>query len=74
MRKIYLITLLSLLANLSFGQQKIRVHNAGNTMYAKELSSIDSIKLNNTYAKFKLISFTTEPTTPLSSIRMQLQA
>ena len=58
MRKIYVITLLTLLANLSFGQQKIRVHNAGNTMYAKELSSIDSIKLNNTYAKFKLADAT----------------
>ena len=54
MRKIYLITLLSLLANLSFGQQKIRVHNSGNTMYAKELTAVDSIKLDNTYAKFKL--------------------
>lgn len=54
MRKIYLITLLSLLANLSFGQQKIRVHHSGNTIYAKELTSVDSIKLDNTYAKFKL--------------------
>lgn len=42
------------MANVSFGQQKIRVHHSGNTMYAKELTAIDSIKLDNTYAKFKL--------------------
>lgn len=54
MRKIYLIALLVLLANVSFGQQKILVHNSGNTMYASELTAIDSIKLNNTYARFKL--------------------
>lgn len=54
MRKIHLITLLSLFVNFSFGQQKIRVHNSGNTMYAKELTAVDSIKLDNTYAKFKL--------------------
>ena len=54
MRRLYFIIALSLLANLSFGQQKIRVHNSGNTMYAQELTSVDSIKLDNTYAKFKL--------------------
>jgi hypothetical protein len=54
MRKIYLITLLSLLANLSFGQQKIQIHHSGSTIYAKELTAVDSIKLDNTYAKFKL--------------------
>ena len=54
MRKIFLITLFYLLVNFSFGQQKIRVHNSGNTMYAKELTVVDSIKLDNTYAKFKL--------------------
>lgn len=54
MRKIFIITLFSLLVNFSFGQQKIRVHNSGNTMYAKELTVVDSIKLDNTYAKFKL--------------------
>ncbi|WP_396189098.1 hypothetical protein [Flavobacterium sp.] len=54
MRKIILILLLTFLANLSFGQQKIRVHNSGNTMYSKELNAVDSIKLDNTYAKFKL--------------------
>lgn len=59
MRKIILILLLTLLANLSFGQQKIRVHNSGNTMYAKELTAVDSIKLDNTYAKFKLSDATT---------------
>lgn len=58
MRKIYLVTLFTLLINLSFGQQKIRVHNSGNTMYAKELTAIDSIKLDNTYAKFKLSGVT----------------
>lgn len=59
MRKIYIITLLSLMVNLSFGQQKIRVHNSGNTMYAKEITAVDSIKLDNTYAKFKLSDATT---------------
>lgn len=38
----------------AFAQQKIRVHNSGNTMYAKEISAVDSIKLDNSYAKFKL--------------------
>ncbi len=42
-----------MLTNLSFGQQKIRVHNSGNTMYAKALTAVDSVKLDNTYAKFK---------------------
>jgi trimeric autotransporter adhesin len=54
MKYLYLTSLFFLLVSLSYGQQKIRVHNAGNTMYAKELTSIDSIKLNNIYAKFKL--------------------
>ncbi|MGK4566103.1 carbohydrate-binding domain-containing protein [Flavobacterium sp. 3HN19-14] len=54
MRKIYLIALVSLLANLAFGQQKIQIHNSGNTMYARELTDVDSIKLDGTYAKFKL--------------------
>jgi len=54
MRKIYLIALLSLLANFSFGQQKIQIHNSGNIMYAKELTAVDSIKFDNTYAKFKV--------------------
>jgi len=54
MRKIILIAIVSLFVNASFGQQKIRVHNSGNTMYAKEISAVDSIKLDNTYAKFKL--------------------
>ncbi len=59
MRKIYLITILSLLVNFSFSQQKIRVHNSGNTMYVKEITSVDSIKLDNTYAKFKISDDTT---------------
>lgn len=54
MRKLYLIALLSLLANISFGQQKIQIHNSGNTIYAKELTAVDSIKFDNTYAKFKV--------------------
>ncbi|AWI25450.1 carbohydrate-binding domain-containing protein [Flavobacterium pallidum] len=54
MRKIHFITLLVLLANFSFAQQKIQIHNSGNTMYAKELTAVDSIKLNSTYAKFKV--------------------
>ncbi|NHM05850.1 carbohydrate-binding domain-containing protein [Flavobacterium sp. CYK-4] len=54
MRNLYLIAVLTLLAQLSFGQQKLQVHRSGNTMYARELSTIDSIKLDNTYAKFKL--------------------
>jgi hypothetical protein len=53
MRKIYSIAIVCLLANVSFGQQKIRIHNSGNTMYAKALTAVDSIKLDNTYAKFK---------------------
>lgn len=54
MRKLIALAIAFLLANSTFAQQKIRVHNAGNTMYAKELTAIDSIKLDNTYAKFKL--------------------
>lgn len=54
MRKIYLIAVLSLLANFAVGQQKIRVHSSGNIIYAKELAAVDSIKLDNTYTKFKL--------------------
>lgn len=54
MRKLYSIILFSLVANFVAAQQKIRVHNSGNTMYAKEISAVDSIKLDNTYAKFKL--------------------
>jgi hypothetical protein len=54
MRTIYSLLLLFLVTSLTFGQQKIRVHNSGNTIYAKELTSIDSIKLDATYAKIKL--------------------
>ena len=35
-------------------QQKVIVHNSGNTMYASPIASVDSIKLDNTYSKFKL--------------------
>ena len=34
--------------------QNIRVHNSGNIMYANSVSSIDSIKLDGTYSKFKI--------------------
>lgn len=54
MRNIYTLAVLALLSNSIFGQQKVRVHNGGNTMYAKEISAVDSIKFDNTYAKFKL--------------------
>ncbi|RZJ66926.1 MAG: carbohydrate-binding domain-containing protein [Flavobacterium sp.] len=54
MRRIFLLIALFLVANVSLAQQKVRVHNSGNTMYAKELTSVDSIKLDNTYAKFKI--------------------
>lgn len=54
MKNIYLIIVLSLLVNIAFGQQKIRVHNSGNTMHAKEWTSVDSIQLDNSYAKFKV--------------------
>jgi len=54
MRKIYTLVLLVLLSNSIFCQQKLRVHNGGNTMYTKEISAVDSIKFDNTYAKFKL--------------------
>lgn len=54
MKKSVFIILSVLFVGLVSAQQKIRVHNAGNTMYATELATIDSIKLDNTYAKFKL--------------------
>lgn len=54
MKNLYLIFLLCLLVNVSYGQQKIQIHNSGNTMYAKELTAVDSIQLDNTYAKFKI--------------------
>lgn len=53
MSRLYNITFLLLLSLTALGQQKIRIHNSGNTMYAKEISAVDSIKLDNTYAKFK---------------------
>lgn len=36
----------------AFAQQKIRVHHAGNTMYASEISNVQDIKFDATYAKF----------------------
>ncbi|MBL7813768.1 MAG: carbohydrate-binding domain-containing protein [Saprospiraceae bacterium] len=54
MKNSYLIIIFSVLVNCAFGQQKIIVHNSGNTMYAKEISAIDSIQLDNTYSKFKI--------------------
>lgn len=62
MRKSYFFTALVLLCNLAFGQQKIRIHNSGNTMYAKAITAVDSIKLDNTYARFKL----SDDTNPLN--------
>lgn len=59
MRKTYLIAVLSILAQFSFGQQKIRIHNSGNIMFAKELTGVDSIKLDSSYARFKLLDSTT---------------
>lgn len=35
-------------------QQKVVVHNSGNTIYASPIASVDSIKLDNTYSKFKI--------------------
>lgn len=54
MSKFYCILVALLLMGSLSAQQKIRVHNSGNVMYAKEITSVDSIKLDNTYAKFKL--------------------
>jgi trimeric autotransporter adhesin len=54
MKNIPLIIILCFLANCTFGQQKVRIHNSGNTIYAKELSAVDSIQLDKNYAKFKL--------------------
>ncbi|WP_395632969.1 carbohydrate-binding domain-containing protein [Flavobacterium sp.] len=62
MKKSYIITALVLLCNLAFGQQKIRIHNSGNIMYAKAITAVDSIKLDNTYARFKL----SDDTNPLN--------
>ena len=54
MRNYFSLLMIFVLSISAFAQQKIRVHNYGNTMYAKEISAVDSIKLDNTYAKFKL--------------------
>lgn len=54
MRNYFSLLMIFALSISAFAQQKIRVHNSGNTMYAKEISAVDSIKLDNTYAKFKL--------------------
>lgn len=43
-----------MLITAAFGQQKIIVHNSGNTLYAKEISAVDTIQLDNSYAKFKV--------------------
>ncbi|RZJ69068.1 carbohydrate-binding domain-containing protein [Flavobacterium sp.] len=53
MKKFFLFTLLSLLTISAFAQQKMRVHNSDNVMYAKEISAVDSIKFDDTYARFK---------------------
>ncbi len=54
MRKFYFALLLIVASyQLSVAQQKMRVHNSGNVMYAKAISEIDSIKLDNTYARIK---------------------
>ncbi len=34
--------------------QVMRVHNSGDTMYANPISSVDSIKFDNIYSKFKI--------------------
>jgi trimeric autotransporter adhesin len=60
MKNIFLILGLSLLVNAAFGQQKIRIHNSGNTLYAKEITAVDSIQFDNTLAKFRV---TGEPNT-----------
>lgn len=51
-----LLALLALFFGLSqlIAQQKIRVHNSGDVMYVNEISEVDSIKLDDTYAKFKI--------------------
>lgn len=54
MRKLATLLLIFLSVYQNYAQQKIRVHRSGNVMYAKEITAVDSIKLDNTYAKFKL--------------------
>jgi trimeric autotransporter adhesin len=54
MKNINLILVLSLCVNCVFGQQKMRVHNSGNNIIAKELTAVDSIQFDNILAKFKL--------------------
>ncbi|MFN8275094.1 MAG: carbohydrate-binding domain-containing protein [Flavobacteriaceae bacterium] len=54
MSKFYFTLVALLLVSGMSAQQKIRVHNSGNTLFAKEITSVDSIKLDNTFAKFKL--------------------
>ncbi len=54
MRKYLLLVLVMLFSFSIKAQQKVVVHNSGNTMYASPIASVDSIKLDNTYSKFKL--------------------
>lgn len=58
MKTYYQILILVVLSQFAIGQQKISVHNAGNLMYIKEIVAVDSIKLDNTYAKFSLSGVT----------------
>lgn len=50
--------LLSIISLLLIGcvaqAQTMKVHNAGDTMYANLISSVDSIKFDNIYSKFKI--------------------
>ncbi len=54
MRKFITIIAVSLLSITAMAQQKVRVHNSGNTMYATGISTVDSIKLDASYARIKV--------------------
>ncbi|SHI96337.1 carbohydrate-binding domain-containing protein [Flavobacterium haoranii] len=58
MKKIVLFIATVVFGINSYAQQKVLVHHSGETIYAKEISAVDSIKLNDTYAKFKLTDVT----------------
>lgn len=53
MRKISIVIFLALIAQVSYGQQKMIVNNSGNIMYGRVLTGVDSIKLDATYARIK---------------------
>lgn len=53
MRKLTLLFLL-LIGLIGQAQQKIIVHNSGNQMFSSPISSVDSIKFDSNYSKFRI--------------------